>query len=183
MTAPTEPGGPGLERATVRGIGVIVIGVVVGLVLLSQSDGLVDVTAARPSADETTTTAAPPDTGPSEIVPTTAQQGGRGPRQPAEVTAVVLNGSGQGGVAGENTDSLSSAGYQVGEAANAPSTEQTVVYYARGFEADAFAVAETLGIRGDAQPMPGEVANADGENVNDGETDVIVVLGSDLGQG
>jgi hypothetical protein len=93
---------------------------------------------------------------------------------PANVTVLVANGSGTTGIAGTNAETLTSRGYTNVETTNAPTTSTTRVYYAEGAQADAQAVATSLGFDQStvaALPSPPPVPLA-------GAT-VLVVIGSD----
>ena len=101
-------------------------------------------------------------------------------RPPAEVPTIVLNDSGIAGAAGSYSDVLASLGYQLTnpDGANAEAAGDaaaTAVYFAPGFEAEATAVASSIGAPDTAvAPMPatppGPIAGAS----------VVVVIGTDL---
>jgi hypothetical protein len=175
MTAPQQRAG-GLD-ANARGIGVLVVTVIIGLLLLLNTggdDGASAVssgagggaTTTEPSGSSTTTT--PDDT-------TTTTEASTGGHQAAEVKVLVLNGSGLAGVAKTNSDAIGAKGYEMLAAANATANvEDTVVYFADGYEADAAAVADALGKTSDAvEAMPDTPPGAGADQAN-----VVVVLGS-----
>lgn len=119
------------------------------------------------SADTTTTTST---TAPAPVEP----------RPAAEVEVLVANGSDTAGAAGTFTDHLAGLGYNM-----VPATDTTekpapaaVVYFATGFEAEARAVAQQLGLgEGAVQPMPDQPPVADLA-----AAEVLVVLDGALAQ-
>ena len=89
---------------------------------------------------------------------------------------VATNAAGISGLAGETTTVLQTAGYITSEPETAAElSDFSVVYYAPQFEAEARAVAETLGWPPDqvVQEMPPEPPAGNGTEV------VVVVLGAD----
>ncbi len=147
MTAPRRSGA---EQATMRGIIVLVVAVLIGVGLLSKSDAIVgsaEASNGKPSGTTTTTaaggttslppgTAAPVDTGDSSVV---------GARPPAEVQVIVINAA--GGIAGvgqANSDLLTAAGFNVFDIKNAAAAPTTTIYFAEGYQADAEAVKAAL---------------------------------------
>ena len=88
----------------------------------------------------------------------------------------VANGAGIQGAAGKAADTLKAAGY-VAVAGNSPNRVQTTtVYYTEGFQAEAQAVAASLGAPPEAvQPMPTPPPVADIQGAQ-----VLVVLGPDV---
>lgn len=187
MTAP-QSGAGGLD-ANARGIIVLVAAVVIGFLLLlnagaSGSDGgtvaaddtstTIDVSGLGDDVDEPTDPTTPDDT----AVETIPEETTAGNRPPGEVSVLVLNiPGGVAGAAGAGTETLSGAGYQMGEPANANSAEleSTTIYFSEGFEQDAVSVASVLGRAADAvAPMPEEPLGPGAE-----DADVVVVLGPD----
>ncbi len=176
MTAPeARPGG---LDSNARGLIVLVVAVVIGGLLLWSwgDDGSTTVDAGKESTETTvdvsnlgtTTTAA--DAGTTS---TTAATSGK---SPSEVSVVVLNGSGQTGVAASTSATIGEAGYTMLTPANAPANvETTSVYYADGFEDSAIAVAQVLG-KGTDSVKPVTEASLGGA---EGDADVVVVLGAD----
>ncbi len=180
MTAPEARAG-GIDANT-RGIAVLVVAVLIGVVLLLQagkSNGTTNVATAGSDttvdtsglATTTTTTAPAGDT-------TTSTQPALSTRPVSEVQVLVLNGSGKVGVAAAGTNTLRSAGYATLEPTNAnqgirPAT--TTVYFAAGYQADATGVARVLGRGPEAvtalpNPAPGPGTEA---------ANVVVLLGAD----
>ncbi len=170
--------GGGSSAAPTRGVIVLVVAVALGAVLLSQSERVIG------SPEEGS---AAPDTSPSTTTTTTTRitdltassvttgAAGQAPRPPGEVSVIVLNGSGQTGVATSNANAVASAGFNSLEAQNALPTETTTVYYAPGFEGDAAAVKLALRLAdAPVQPVPAEPVVPEAA-----EADVVVLLGTD----
>lgn len=103
-------------------------------------------------------------------------------RPPGEVTVQVANGSGIPGVAGLLGTEIEQEGYSITEATNAkvPVTTSTV-HYIDGFEAEAAALAATLGLDPSADgvvaempsPLPTTSENLEGANL-------LVIAGPDI---
>ena len=175
MTAPEQPAG-GFD-ANARGIAVLVVAVIVGLLLLLKagdggsstetSSGGGGVTTTAPLGGSTTTT--PDDT-------TTTTKATSGDHAPADVTVLVLNGSGLAGVAATNSATIGEKGYKMATPANAnANVATTIVYYADGYQADAEAVASALGKSADVvEAMPDTPPGPGADAAN-----VVVVLGQD----
>jgi len=144
-------------NAAARGVILIVVAVLIGIVLLAKGfDGpsttavapavtttvAPDVTTTEPGVADTSTTV--DSSGTTTTVPAVAPAVSL--RPPAEVKVVVANGSGVAGAAGAAKGELTTAGY-VAEAKNAttPETELSAIYYIDGYAGEAKAVAEILG--------------------------------------
>lgn len=159
--------------APTRGIIVLVVAVALGAVLLSQSERVIgspEEGSGAPDTSSTTTTTQVTDLTASSV--TTA--GGQAPKPPAEVSVIVLNGSGQSGVATSNANAAAAAGFTSLEAQNALPAEATTVYYAPGFEPDAAAVKLALRLTdAPVQPAPAEPVVPEAA-----EADVVVLLGT-----
>lgn len=157
-----------------RGVLLLVVAFVIGIVLLNAADerppgtdlaaGPGSSSNGEPESDDataTTTTAAP--------VPTTAPA-----RAPAEVKVLVLNASDVKGAAGGGTDVLKAAQYNALAPGNAVKTATSNVYFTAGFQAEALAVAAALELAAEVVvPIP-TPPPADPKTAN-----VLVVLGAD----
>jgi hypothetical protein len=164
---PRSAPNPGPGSAS-RGLILVVVGVVLGAILLLRGGGVgfdddstgVDIE----SGSEVTTTTVPPET----TLPVA--------QPPAAVKVVVANGSGVSGLAGKGTQFLARAGYTASSATDATQpTTSTVVYFAPGFEANAAAIAELVGLPSDrTQPLAGQVGR-----VQPPDTGVVVLLARD----
>lgn len=174
---PQRPTAPAPNPAS-RGLILVAVAVVLGAILLIKGGGIgfertdeeltIDGSGDAPTAQSSTTTST--TAAPSTSVP------------PASLTVVALNGAGINGFAASAQQFLSVAGYTSTTAATAATQTQTsVVYYAPGYEADAFAVAGLLGLEASAvQPLPqGTQLARDAADVP-ADTDVVVVLGPDV---
>ncbi|HYF47690.1 MAG TPA: LytR C-terminal domain-containing protein [Acidimicrobiales bacterium] len=164
--------------AMARGIALIVAAVLLGVVLLRATDGDEPFT---PVADDDETEVISgdedDDTDTSVDVPTTDTTLAP-PRNPAEVTVLVANGAGIGGLASRIAETLNGANYITAEPTNtrAPADE-SVVFYTPGYEADAAAVAALL------TPTPRTEALPDPPPVESiGTANVIVVAAADLAE-
>ena len=157
--------------APTRGLVVIGVAVVVGFLILQVGfdDSVPSSASNTDTSEQTTDTTAPP------VTASTAPEGGR---DPAEVPVYVANGSGVSGKAAEITETLRAAGYTAAlEPGNATATEISQVYYLPEWEAEAQAVATTLGLPVDRAialptPNPFEAPPA--------EATVLVQVGTDL---
>jgi hypothetical protein len=176
MTAP-EPRPSGVD-SNIRGLAVLAVAIVVGALLLYSwgSDGGSSVEAGK--GTDTTTTIDTSDLGTTTTVAdaiTTTTIGGA-EHSPSEVSVIVLNGSGQAGVAASTSTTIGEGGYVMLAATNAPANvDTTSVYYADGYESDAIAVAQLLGKGPDAVKPLTEASLGGAE----GDADVVVVLGAD----
>jgi hypothetical protein len=174
MTAPeARPGG---LDSNVRGLLVLAVAVVVGILLLaswgdnggSKGDdaGSKTTTTIDTTGLETTTTGA-------EAVTSTTTGS---THAASEVSVIVLNGSGQTGAAKANSATIGESGYVMQTPTDGPSTQVTTVYYAPDYEADAVAVASVLGKSADVvKPLSEATLNGVG-----GDADVVVLLGADI---
>lgn len=153
--------------------------VVVGIVLLWSwgDDGTTTVDAGQGDTTttidtsnlETTTTAAGGGEETTTTTPTTDHS-------PSEVSVIVLNGSGQTGVAASTSATIGEAGYVMLTPGNAPANvDTTSVYFVEEYESDAIAVAQILGKSTDAVKPVTEASLGGLE----GDADVVVVLGAD----
>jgi hypothetical protein len=152
----------------VRGVALVVVGVVLGVILFHSVGrapaGSVASVAATPGAQATTTT--PP-------APTTTVAA----RPPAQVKTLVANGTKTSGAGGKASDTLRKAGYNVLAPTNttAPAASSAVLFLP-GFASEAGAVATALGLAPTTVmpvPTPAPVANSQTANV-------VVVIGPDL---
>ncbi|MGH9183247.1 MAG: LytR C-terminal domain-containing protein [Acidimicrobiales bacterium] len=151
----------------------IIAAVVLGVVLLRATDTAPFRPADRGAADGE----APTTTEPLDRTTTTAPSE---PKDPAQVTVLVANGSGVSGAAGRFTTTVKEAGYATAEPANATVSdlETSAVYFAPGFEPDAAAVAALLTPAPEVAPLPDPTPVGDLRGAN-----VVIVLGKDLAQG
>ena len=156
-----------------RGIGLIVVAVVLGLVLLRATDS------PEPFEPKVTSTAERPEGTPGDededATTTTVAQA----RNPAEVSILVANGSGVTGAGGRITETLGGSNYVLKDPTNTTSPAETsAVYFVEGYEADAKAVAQLLTPVPAALPMPDPVPVKDLAGAN-----ILVVVAADLAAG
>ena len=150
-----------------RGLALILIAVVLGVVLLRSTDHTPTFTAVT-AGDETTTTTAAGSTS-----TTTA---GAKAHDPSEVSVLVANGSGKEGAAARIAGQLAASNFVLKPATNTTTpASASVVYYAAGYEADAQAVARLLTPQPAVQAMPATLPVADLAGAQ-----VLVIVAADL---
>lgn len=163
-----------------RGIGLIVIAVLLGVVLLQATDRseTADLATTGDEREPTATTLDEEDVdGPTTSSTVVASE----PRDPAEVAILVANGTGGQvrGAAGRVADVLKSSNYIIKNPTNTrAAAEASMVYYQPGYEAEANRVAALLTPAPGVQPMPDPIPVADLAGAN-----VLVVVAADLAAG
>ncbi len=194
MTTGAHDAGGGFGRSAganaARGIMVIVAAVIVGVLLMNRGldgDGANPNTAGASEAPDDTSgdTAATGDTTPGQTTDTVA--GGDTttttaalpvPRDPSEVSVLVLNGTdGIKGVAGRGTDILKIKNYLTKDPKDALVNGPSVVLFQAGYESEAIAVATAFGVDPALVVQPFDAATspiADIQGAN-----IIVRIGSD----
>lgn len=173
--------------AMARGVVLIIVAVLIGVVLLNATDEPFTTADDRTDEggtavgddDEATIGDSLPEGGePTDTTPSTAVAAAR---PAAEVTVLVANGSGVGGIAGTFTERLATAGYLTAEPTNVAgggTVPASAVYFTEGFEAEAQALAATL------SPVPAVSALPEPAPVADlREAQVLLVVGPDLATG
>ena len=130
-----------------RGVALTAVAVALGAAVLA-SNKLTGTTPTTSSVGAGTTPAAssPPTTGGSASrTPTTTTT--LPAHQPGSVKVLVANGTSTKGVAGKLATKLTSAGYDVLSPTNTTSTASaSVVYYGAGYQGDAVAIAQSIGL-------------------------------------
>lgn len=172
---PTEP-----TINPARGAALVVVAVLLGLVLLRNGLDTSEVVTSTPqdsSSDGASDGASDEGSDQGTDAVDEATTTTLAVRSPAEVTVVVLNGTSVGGAAGKYSTAIGTAGYQMGEPADAPTKiPATQVFFTEGYEREAAAVALAAGAPATLTPAllptppPGEV----------GAANVVVVVGADL---
>ncbi len=177
MSSGGDPGGGQSHHdappvRVVRGVALVAVGVVLGVVLFHSVGrapaGSVASVAATPGAQSSSTT--PP-------APTTTAPA----RPPAQVKALVANGTKTSGAGAKVSDTLRKAGYDVLAPTDttAPAASSAILFLP-GYASEAGAVATALGLAPTTVmpvPLPSPVANTQAANV-------VIVIGPDLaGQG
>jgi hypothetical protein len=153
--------------AFARGTGLIAVALVLGIVLLQWSDTSTDAAAGGEPAPEgapvavpetSTTTTAPP-----------------GPKAPADLAVLVLNGTGKNQQAKPMSDRLAVVGYRTLTPGNASRRPDSVVLCRPGLDQEATALVAATGIPATAGVLD-EAAAAGMEGATD--ADCVVVLGA-----
>lgn len=156
--------------AAARGLGLVGVAVLLGVVLLQVTDdsGVPSPGSGAVSAggDSTTTTTSTPED------PDTAL------RPPGQVQVLVLNAARAEGAAGDITAELEAIGHPALEPSNAPTQEETVIFYKPGFEREAEAVAPEVTDVAITEPLPDPSPFAGTE-----DADIVVVLGTNFAGG
>lgn len=157
-----------MMAAAARGLGLVAVAVAAGVLLLAVTD----------------------DTGggggvPTEVVAsgtTTTTTDGLGPdtalRPPSQVQALVLNAARIEGAASEITSTLQAIGHPTLSPGNAPTQEETVIYYKPGFEREATQLAPEVSDAALTEPLPDPSPFAGTE-----ESDLVVVIGTNYARG
>jgi hypothetical protein len=146
-------------RTAARGAALIGVAVVIGIVLLQVVDegggtGPTNGSTTNGTQPSGTTSTQPPDV-----------------RPPQEVRVLVLNGSGVAMAAATKANELRGQGYAIAGTGNAPVQQGTQVLCRAGFEAEADALATTVGQGTSIAPFP-DPAPEGGD-----QADCIVVIG------
>ncbi len=189
--------GPGNGAAVPRGMILIGVALILGVLLLWKGIDGPTSDVAGSSSSSPTTTVAEADSAEDE------SSGGEGdesgllditgetttsttttlfpPTPPAEVQVLVANGSGIAGGAGTVTDMLIPRGYTTLPAANANVTELTGIYFRTGMSEEARAIQEYLApdlpyVLLQMSDIP-EVPDSTADRVE--QADVVIILGSD----
>lgn len=173
-TTPETP--PPAQGSVAKGAILVAVAVIIGFVLIrddgirSQSSAVgADVDVEVDDSGDTPTDDTTDDTTDSSVPDT---------RDPAEVRVLVANGTTVSGAAGRYTETLTAGGYQTAAPSDAidKAVEATTVYFTAGYEAEAQAVASTLGSSPDnVTALPAAPVVEDNALAN-----VIVVVGADL---
>lgn len=163
--------------ALVRGIILVAVAVILGIILLQATDDPIPLDTAGgdrpPAAADATTTTTVAEEEPPAVTPTTTA-----PLDPSTITVLVANGAGVGGLAGDVTETVAEAEFETAtptDVTDGEEVEESVVYYAPGFEEAAMAVAAVF------DPAPEVAALPDPPPVDDlAGANVVVVAGPDL---
>jgi hypothetical protein len=159
------------SNAMLRGLALILVAVVLGVVLLRSTDHTPTFTEVKASDGTTTTTAA------GSTSSTTAAAAKA--HDPSEVSVLVANGTLTTGAAGRIAGQLAASNFVLKPATNTKTpASASVVYYAAGYEADAQAVAKLLTPQPGVQAMPATLPVADLAGAQ-----VLVIVAADLAGG
>lgn len=169
--------GKSASGALLRGVALIAVAVILGIVLLQATDNPVPLETANGDGNGPAATAPATTTATDPIVPTTSLPPVT-PLDPSTITVLVANGAGVSGLAGDVTDIVSDEQFQTATPVDVRAgaeVDESVVYYTPGFETAASAVAAVL------DPMPTVSALPDPPPVSDlAGANVVVVAGPDL---
>lgn len=174
---PQRPSAPAPNPVT-RGTILVVVAVVLGAVLLIKGGGV-----GFDSSDNSLSIESDSGGTTEKTTTTTTQPAPSTSVAPQELKVVALNGAGINGYAAGAQQFLSVAGgYTSATAATAANQVQTTtVYYAPGYEADAAAIAQLLGLDESAvQPLPEGTQLARNPADLPADTNVVVLLGPDV---
>jgi hypothetical protein len=148
-----------------RGVIVVIIAFVVGLVVLAKGFDDNSVSAGGGGGATTTTAPATTTTAPAQTTTTEVNK--------ASFTVLVANGSGISGAAGRKTEELKGQGFTMAPAGNSKAqVATTAVYFIAGYEGAGAAVAQVLQVQPQAMPNPAPT--------DLGQAQVLVVLGKDI---
>lgn len=168
-----------MNEGAFRGILLVGVAVVIGLLLLSSGLDDTSPVTIRDEGDQSATDNIASDTSD----PSTQETVVPSDIEPSTIPVVVANGSGVSGAAGSVTEVLIAAGYQPGDPTDTTvpvsETPLDTVYYVTtptSFQAQAETVAESLGLPAEAVAEMPDPAPADF-----GLAGVLVVLGSSPG--
>lgn len=159
--------------AMARGVALIAVAVLLGVILLRATDGPEPFAGTPVEADDDTDDTTDSTATPGETTPTPAPPAAH---DPATVTVLVANGAGIQGLATRIADQLEAANYVAAEPGNtrAPADE-SAVFYTPGYDADAAAIAALL------SPAPATAPLPDPPPVDDMKgAQVLVVAAADL---
>jgi len=165
----------------VRGIALIVVAVVLGVVLLHSTDRSTSFTAKTKaaSASSPTTTVKPSTSTTAAGGPTTTTTAPAGAHDPSKVAITVANGSTVKGAAAKVGQTLAASNYVLKPATNTKTAASaSVVYFTAGYEADAKAIAKLLTPQPAVSAMPATLPVADLQKAN-----ILVVVAADLAAG
>ncbi len=176
MSSPPDSGrgGPGdLSAASVRGIILLVVALILGIFILNKTQAGGTATPVS-SARHTTTTKAAKG---AKAATTTTPPSTRAVRQPAAIKVLAANGSGVAGLGSKTGDRLTAAGYNSLAPANTTTDVTTsVVEFTPGFDIESLFVAQALGLPATSvKPLAADVPVADTKGA-----DIVVLVGPDL---
>jgi hypothetical protein len=155
--------------AFARGTGLVAVALLIGVVLLQWSDASTDA-AAGGQPPPVGTPVAPPETS-----TTTASTAPAGPKGPADLAVLVLNGTGKNQQAGPMSTRLNVVGYRTLTPGNAARRPDSVVLCKPGLDQEATALVAATGIPATAGVLD-EAAASGMEGA--AEADCVVILGA-----
>jgi len=160
----------------VRGIALILVAVVLGVVLLHTTDRTASFTKTTAATKTTTTVAHTTTTAAGALTTTSTTTAASKGHNPAQVAILVANGSGVKGAAARIAQTLAASNYVLKPSTNTKTpASSSVVYYAAGYDNDAKAIARLLTPQPAVQALPATLPVADLAKAN-----VLVVVAADL---
>ena len=166
-----RPSGSSFTRSMVgafaRGTGLIAVALVIGIVLLQWSDASTDAAA----GGVTPPTGAPAAVAPLATTSTTLA----GPRPPAQVAVLVLNGTGKNNQAKPMADRLAVVGYHTLTPGTTAKRADSVVLCRPGLEREAAALVAATGLPATTAVLD-ETAASGMEGAS--EADCVVIIGA-----
>jgi hypothetical protein len=163
--------------AMARGIALIVVAVVLGVVLLQSTDTPAETAVSSGKGDKvTTTTVADEEDGTTTTTAPVAVE-----HDPSKVAILVANGTGGQvkGAAGRIATTLKTSNYVLKESTNTTApAESSVVYFTPGFEPDAKKIASLLTPPPKVAAIPAQAPVKDLAGAN-----VLVIVAADLAAG
>lgn len=160
-----------------RGVVLIVVAVVLGVVLLQATD---EPGPFEPAISDGAGLAGGVSTTPSSEAgePTSTSETTVQPVDPSTITVLVANGSGGvAGLAGRLTEQLAAEGYQTASPTDTGAIDSSVVYYTPGFEDAAEALAALFEPPPEVAPLPDPAPVDDLEAAN-----LVLVAAADLAE-
>jgi hypothetical protein len=157
-----------------RGVGLLVVALILGVFLLNATDNQPPGTTLSSGSASTPRAATPGHS--SATIPTTSTTVVTPIHAPKDVKVVVANASPTNGAGQRASDALKTAGYNTLSPTNATSTKDSAVFYTPGYDREAAAVAQALGFAATAvKPMPSSPPVTDLRTAS-----ILVVVGSDM---
>lgn len=161
--------------AMARGIALIVVAVLLGVVLLQATDDEEPFSAAETTEDPADGAATDTTGSGNAGDPVTSDTTLPAPRDPSEVRVLVANGAGIPGLAGRITDGFEAQNYLTAEPTDTLAPADTsMVFHAAGYEAEALVVASLLNPPPSTAPLPEPPPVADVAGAN-----IVVVAAAD----
>lgn len=141
--------------AMARGLVLIAVAVVLGLVLLRATDNSQTFVAAEDDRRSDDSSVDDEEDGDGDVAIPETTTTTEAPRDPSEVVVLVANGSGQAGVAATLSQELQTANYVTADPTDTSEpASASIVYFEPGFEADADAVAALFDPVPEVQALP-----------------------------
>lgn len=165
--------GRSASGAMLRGVALIALAVVLGIILLraTEAPDVFDASSeGRFGAGGSSTTITTAPSQQTSMPPTTLET-----IDPSTITVLVANGGGVAGLAASLTEQIAAEGYQTVDPTDSRPVDSSIVYYTTGFEDAAESLAALFDPAPEVAPLP------DPSPVDDLETaNVVLVAGAEL---